>query len=225
MTKRHLAFLSALLALVLCGTAQAATTAQLQSQVSAAMPAANAQVAAAQNQGTLASLIQQVQAMPMPAPNTTSVQQYALLQALQPYTTTTTDPEQIVNDTNALAASTTCWLQGSHLASRINFWQAGVKVGWAEKDHGYWCGNGTSITQNGLPGYYRQHWTPSLTPYCMVDVATTNAWDAPNHGWAHGELVTHFGDYTPWTSCVTFLSGKTDIRISATGKHDTYWDF
>jgi len=216
-------------AAVMPATASAATTAQLQADVSAAMPNANAQVAAAHMQGpaALAALEQQVQSMPMPAPNQTSVQQYALLQALAPYATGS--EEQVVApdplSTTLTSFSTRCWHQGGHIGDRWNFYQAGIKVGWAEKDHGYWCGNGTSITQNGLAGYSRQTWTPSPSPFCITTPFTNNAWDAPNHGWAHGGLKANWGDYTSWISCATVLSGKVNVRIEATGHSDYYWDW
>lgn len=208
--------------------AHAARVRHLKARVAAVLPAAQSQVQAAAGQGpaALQALVQKVEAMPLAAPGTTSVTQYALLQALQPYATTSEDSGFSSDVLNA-HASAACWYLGNHVYDRVNFYVAGVKVGWAEKDHGYWCGNGTSITDVGGAnlGYYHTTWVPSLTPYCIVLPFNQNGWDAPNHGWAHGGLVAHEGNYTPWTSCVTFLGDHAIVRIAANGYKDYYWDF
>jgi hypothetical protein len=199
--------------------------AHLKARVAALAVSATTQVAdaAAQGPAAIAQLVQQVDAMPMPAPDTTSPQQYALLQALAPYASSTS--QEVDTTASGATSADSCWFQGGHLSNRTSYFEGGVKVAWDEKDHGFWCGNGNSITQNGLPGYYRQQWITSPSSFCLVDVNTTNGWDAPNHAWAHGILTSHFGTYTPWTSCATFMGASVVIRINAKGGHDNYNDF
>jgi len=224
-------------------SAHAAQVARLKARVASLMPAAQRQVAIAAAEGGISTLVNQVMAMPMPAPRTSSPQQYALLQALQPYATTTNTAggpggtvapdgpgplpaSAAAADVRAHAAS--CYGVGQGPSTdRVNFYEGSIKVGWAEKDHGYWCGNGYSITDLGGAnfGYYHKTWTPDLTPYCIVLPFNVNGWDAPHAQWAHGGLTAHEGNYTPWTSCVTFLSGNAVVRIAANGYWDRYWDF
>jgi hypothetical protein len=212
------------------GVAQAAhmsrvMRAHLKARVAQVMPSAQAQVAAAQAQGPAAvkALAQKAIDTPLVAPNTTSPEQYALLQALQP----TAGQQTTSGVSSGLTASiaSACWYVGNHIWNSTNYTEAGIVIAHAEKDHGYWCGNGSSITDAGGAnlGYY--HKTSASAPFCLVTVFNVNGWDAPNHAWAHGGLTTHQGTYSPWTSCVTYQGANDGIRIAANGHYDFYWDF
>lgn len=208
--------------------------AHLKARVAAAMPTATAEVnaAAAAGPAALTALVQRVDAMPLAAPDTTTPDQYALTQALAPYVAsgTNTDPASAAASLSIshkpLLAQTaaSCWFVGGHIWNLGYYTEAGIRVGTFEKDHNYWCGNGYSITSNGLAGYY--HKGPSSTPpWCQAVTNTANGWDAPHASWAHGIMTTHFGSYTPWTSCVTFTGRSVVVRINAVGHHDDFDDF
>lgn len=64
----------------------------------------------------------------------------------------------------ATADAVSCRFVGGHVGDRWTFTDAGFTVAWIEKDHNYWCGNGYSITQNGL-GFYHKQW--AQFPYCL----------------------------------------------------------
>lgn len=212
---------------------RAADVGELKAEVAAAEPTARAEVATAASHGqaTLGALVNQVIAMPLAAPDTTTPDQYALLTALQPYSHvevqdgSTVDPlfHSPFRRVRAYTADT-CWYNGSHIWSIVKWYIGPVYIGNVEKDHNFWCGNGSSITQNGLPGYYHKGPT-AAPPYCQVTIDMTNAWDAPNNSWAHGEILTHIGEFTPWTSCVTWDAMDPVVRIAANGYWDTYNDF
>ena len=206
--------------------AHAARVRHLKARVATVMPSAQAQVqaAAAAGPAALTALEYKVQAMPLVAPNTTSVNQYALLQALQPYASGS-GSSGVVTDAVDAHASAACWYQGGHIWIRWNYTQAGVRVAYHEKDHGYWCGNGSSITDAGGPNWGYYHKIGANAPFCTVTTFNQNGWDAPNHAWAHGGLATHMGTYTPWTVCVTYNGHSDALRIAANGYFDNYWDF
>jgi hypothetical protein len=217
--------------------AHAARVARLKARVAAIMPTAQAQVAGAAAQGpaALGALVQKVEAMPMAGPQTTTPQQYAMLQALQPYVTSSHADDSapaVMNPARApiaKASAASCrYTGGGHVWDRANYYVGPVKVGWVEEDHGYWCGNGYAITDLGGPGedgfgYYHQQW--SGLGYCQATVFHSQGWDAPHNQWAHGGRTTHLGNYTPWTSCVTFLGDHVIVRIAANLYWDRYWDF
>jgi hypothetical protein len=205
--------------------AHAARIAHLKARVAALAPSATAQVAAAKAQGpaAIAALVQKVIAMPLAAPGTTTPDAYAYLQALAPGIDAQNSAGSDVGLTASIASA--CWYVGSHLWNSTNYTDFGVQVGHAEKDHGYWCGNGSSITDAGGANWGYYHKVQASAPYCIVTVFNYNSWDAPHAAWAHGGLTTHFGIYTPWTSCVTNAGANDGIRINAAGGHDVYWDF
>lgn len=202
-------------------TAHAARVAHLKARVAAAMPSAQNQVAAAAASGpaALGALLQRTENMPMPAPNTTSPEQYAILVALQPYVTTTDS----LTPAGIGAGMSSCFHTYGPIGDHRDYYVGPVHVGWQEKDHGYWCGNGSSIYDvgGGNYGYYNATW--SGLGYCQVTVFDRNGWDVP-YSWLHAKRTTHLGNYTPWTSCVTFTGGSTSLRLAANGYWDTYDD-
>lgn len=224
------------------GHARVAHIAALKARVQALAPSAQAQVqqAAAAGPAALGALSQRVLAMPLAGPGTTTPQQYALLQALQPQITSTqssgltivvTPPATMPSSgVPAVASASTsqsitaniasaCWYTGSHIWDIQKFYLGPAQIGDVEKDHSYWCGNGYSITDDALAGYY--HKGPDSTPpYCQATINTDNGWDAAHSAWAHGHYITHFGEFTPWTTCVTWTAGDVAVRIAANG----YWD-
>jgi hypothetical protein len=206
--------------------AHAARVRHLKARVAAVMPSAQAQVqaAAAAGPAALTALVNKVDAMPLAAPATTTPTQYALLSALQPYTSGSED-SGVVSDALDAHASAACWYQGNHIWHRWDYTEAGVKVAYAEKDHGYWCGNGSSITDSGGSNWGYYHKIGANPPFCTVTTFNVNGWDAPNHAWAHGGLSTHMGTYTPWTTCLTYAGSSVGLRIAANGHWDAYWDF
>lgn len=223
---------SGALFLVPVAGASAATVTQLQAQVSAYMPTATSQVQAAKAAGPAAfqAFAQKVNAMSMPAPNTTSVQQYADIQALVQagaFTSTGGASKGSAPVVSSASASNYCWYVGNHIYDPVNFYEAGVWVGEFEKDHGYWCGNGYSITDAGGAnlGFYHKESTATFTPYCQVTVFNQDGWDAPHYAWAHAAMTNHFGSYTPWTTCVTWMGNTSALRIAANGYHDKVNDF
>ncbi len=123
---------------------------------------------------------------------------------------------------DATSARSRCWSVGSHIGNRYTFTVAGKKVAWFEEDHNYWCGNGYSITQNGL-GFYTRQWVQF--PWCLNVTSKLSGWDGPHSSWAHGGIWASLGLTTPWDTCGTYKTGHVVLRIAANGYYDYYDDY
>jgi hypothetical protein len=153
--------------------------------------------------------------------------QYALglaLESLSSSNTTNIGPAPTVGppDPTAVPGADPCWYVGGHVGQRDTFTEAGQPVAWIEKDHGYWCGNGSSITGNGMDFYHGQ-WVQF--PWCLNITNDLHGWDAPNYAWAHGGIWAEWGLTTPWATCGTYGSGHAVVRIAGNGYWDTYDDY
>jgi len=232
-------------------TPTSAEITQMQAQVTADQPAANAEVSAAAANGTLATIVNQLAAGAPNAYGGPSPMDYALGVALGSYGSTAAGTESVATGTDPLAMYDTdtgdstnippndqgdpvtanyvangssCWYVGSHVSNWVGWKEAGVVVIKLTKGHNYWCGNGYSITSNGIAGFYSKPW--AQFPWCAGDIDRMTGWDAPHYQWAHSRIDAHFGLLTPWFSCAGFFgSDGITLRIAANGHHDWYNDF
>ncbi|HEY6424439.1 MAG TPA: hypothetical protein VIY28_14570 [Pseudonocardiaceae bacterium] len=197
-------------------------------------PAAIAEVKAAAAQGPqgLSALISRLEKS-APAATTaetmaTTRSEYALALALASYTSDSSTPsgnssiEPRTANAALSRAHNSCWHVGDQVGERWTFTEAGKAVAWIEEDHNYWCGNGYSISQNGL-GFYHRQW--QQFPFCLNVTSDLHGWDGPHSSWAHGGIWASQGMWTPWGTCGTYQSGHAALRIAANGHFDHYNDY
>jgi hypothetical protein len=119
-------------------------------------------------------------------------------------------------------AADACWYQGDHVYGSWRWYLPGQKVADVAVNHGYWCGNGSKITQNGL-NYYWNQW--AQFPWCVDASQQYQGWDGPNFSWSHGHVHGDTGD-TYGVGCLhDGASGSAALRINGAGGHDTYNDW
>lgn len=192
------------------------------SAANAALPGAEAQVAAVQsNSAALNGLYQKWLHSPFQG-NGLNPQDFALGIALSKFITTLSDGSPNNPATPGVAAGDPCWYVGSHIWKSQKWYWNGIKVADVAENHPYWCGNGSSITQNGLT-FYQNNWVQS-PPYCLNVSGQAQGWDAPNYAWAHAHVFGNLGVIYPW-GCGTFSGAWQGLRINGAGGYDGYNDF
>jgi hypothetical protein len=204
------------------GIAHADTLSTTQAQIAAALPAAQAQIAVAQADGSLPLLDKQVTDPTLSPP---SVHEDALAEALYNGGSPAENgngPTTTLSATPALTTSSlgTCWgpvrWRWSHTIL------GGATVVWIQTSNQQWCGNGSRITY-GENNWLFPNW--SNYPYCLTDISHHGGWDVyPN--WAHGGQWATTGMYSGAFVCVPILGSEhATLRVDRYGGWDHYDDF